>query len=123
MQAGYDSKEDAEGYVAGAKDWIEKAGSATKNFLKDKYQTLWNSVGVFNTNSRELAEEAVAYYDAEVNKAKKDYYDTQASWWRWRAAQSQEIQDEAKTRWEVLKAKDEAARKELERWKNEVVGK
>lgn len=124
-QAGYDTRdkivEDADfvkgqanEYVSGAKEWIGRTGS----FIKDQYNSMWNSLGIFNANSKEVAEDAVKYYDQQVALAKKEYDETQASWFRWRKAESQEIQDKARTNFEIMKAKGDSAKEELKRWTN-----
>ena len=108
----------ANNYIEGAKDWISRASANTKNFIVNNYNHMWNSLGIFSAHSQEVAEQAVQYYDDEVRKAKKEYDATQASWLRWTKAQSEEAQEQAKNKWEILKAKRDAANDELQRWIN-----
>ncbi len=126
-QVGYDAKDkaednveyakdQAEGYVKGAKNWIERAGENTKNMVADAYKGMWNHLGVFQAKSREVAEEAVHYYDQQVIEARKQYEETQGSWLRFRSAQPKDVQLEAKAQYELMKAKRDAAEMELRRW-------
>ena len=128
-QAGYDTnekiKDDAK-YVKDsvqdgaetAKNWLGSVGSATKNFFVDKYNSLYNSLGIFRASTLEIAEEAAKYYDEEVAKAKKEYDEARGGWFGLKRAKPQEIQDAAREHWEILKAKQSAAHQELQRWKS-----
>ncbi|OUT21412.1 hypothetical protein CAS74_003530 [Pichia kudriavzevii] len=128
-QAGYDTnekiKDDAK-YVKdsvqdgaeSAKNWLGSVGSATKNFFVDKYNSLYNSLGIFRASTLEIAEEAAKYYDEEVAKAKKEYDEARGGWFGLKRAKPQEIQDAAREHWEILKAKQSAAHQELQRWKS-----
>jgi hypothetical protein len=106
------AKDQAGNYVDDAKQWIDRTGS----YLKDQYHNMWNTLGVFQAHSKEVAEDAVRYYDQQVAAAKKDYDETQASWLKWRREQSQEVQSKARAKWEIMKAKSDAAKAELRRW-------
>ncbi|TID31092.1 hypothetical protein CANINC_000336 [Pichia inconspicua] len=115
--AGSEAKKNAEGIIAGASKWLKDTGSATKHYFSDKYNSLWNNLGVFTAKNQEVAEEAVKYYDEEVRKAKAEYEATLGGWFGLKSPKPQVVQNAAREKLEILKAKDEAARRELARWK------
>lgn len=140
-QAGYDAKSKYESDKAGLKqsmqehaasvdkhirdspEYLSQAGYKAGTLLKDNYENFWNQFGVFQANSKETAQKAFDYYDEQFANAKKDYEDTQASLLHWRNAKSKELQNQARENFEIIKAKHDAVKQELERWKNSAAEK
>lgn len=113
------AKDSADQAVVQAQDHADSAKgylADTAGYLKDKYNSLWDSLGRLTVTSQEKAQEIVDYYDEQLALAKRDYENTQSSWLHWRKAKSAEIQLEARRNYEYLLQKDSEARKELNNW-------
>ena len=100
---------------SGISENIKKGANVAQGYASDAYSKL--------VGSKESAEDVykgnAEYFSEKAREAKKEWDDTKSSWFKWRKAQSKEVQDRAEAKYNFFKQRSDSAISQLTKYLEE----